>query len=63
VQVKGRTEAGASLTINDQAIAVRPDGSFNEILTLNPGRQDIVVRAVGAGGGVAEQRRPVVAPN
>jgi len=63
VQVKGRTEAAASLTINDQAIQVRPDGSFNEILTLNPGRQEIVVRAVSAGGGVAEQRRPVVAPD
>jgi hypothetical protein len=62
VQVKGRTEAGAAVTVNDLAIQVRADGSFNEILTLNPGRQEIVVRAVGSGGGVAEQRRPVVAP-
>jgi hypothetical protein len=63
VQVKGRTEAGVSLTINGQPIDVRPDGSFNEFVSLAAGRQEIVVRAVGANGGVAEQRRPLVAPN
>jgi hypothetical protein len=63
VQVKGRTEAGAALTINGQGVDVRPDGSFNEFVTLAPGRQELVVRAVSQGGGVAEQRRPVVAPD
>jgi hypothetical protein len=61
--VKGRTEAGATLTVNGLPIEVRSDGSFNEVLALAAGPQEIVVRAVGVGGGVAEQRRSVVAPD
>jgi hypothetical protein len=63
VQVKGRTEAGVALSVNGQRIDVRPDGSFNEFLTLSSGRQEVVVRATGADGGVAELRRPVVVPD
>ncbi len=63
IQVKGRTEAGAALSLNGERIEVRPDGSFSEILTLSSGRQEVVLRATGAGGGVAELRRPVVAPD
>jgi hypothetical protein len=63
VQVKGRTDAGVTLSVNGQRIDVRPDGSFNEFLTLSSGRQEVIVRAMGADGGIAEIRRPVVVPD
>jgi FecR protein len=63
VQVKGRTEAGGTLSVNGESIEVRPDGSFNEFLTLPSGRQEVVVRATGSGGGIAELRRSVVVPD
>ena len=63
VQVKGRTDAGATLSVNGQRVDIRPDGSFNEFLTLASGRQEVVVRATGTDGGVAELRRPVVVPD
>lgn len=61
LQVKGRTEPGATVTVNGQRVDVQGDGSFNEFITLDkPGRQLVVVRAIGLAGGVNEQRRPVV---
>jgi hypothetical protein len=64
LHVKGRTEAGASLTVNGQRVDVQTDGSFNEWITLDtPGKQTVVVRATGIGGGVSEQKRPIVVPN
>jgi hypothetical protein len=61
LQAKGRTEPGASLTINGVRAEVATDGTFNEFLRLDkPGRQSIVFRTVGVNGGVAEQRRSVV---
>lgn len=61
LQVKGRTEPGATVTVNGQPVDVQGDGSFNEFITLDkPGRQTVLVRSTGLGGGVAEQRRPVV---
>jgi hypothetical protein len=62
VQVKGRTQPGAALTVNGQSIDVRPDGSFNEFLSLGPGSQEVLVRAIGTNGAAAEQRRTVVVP-
>jgi hypothetical protein len=61
LQIKGRTEPGATVTVNGQRVDVAGDGSFNEFITLDkPGRQTIAVRAVGLNGGVAERRRDVV---
>jgi hypothetical protein len=61
LQVKGRTEPGATVTVNGQRVDVQNDGTFNEFITLDkPGRQVVVVRATGLAGGVNEQRRPVV---
>jgi hypothetical protein len=61
LQVKGRTEPGATVTVNGQRVDVQGDGSFNEFITLDkPGRQVVTVRAVGINGGANEQRRPVV---
>jgi hypothetical protein len=61
LQVKGRTEPGATVTVNGQRVDVQGDGSFNEFITLDkPGRQVVTVRSVGINGGANEQRRPVV---
>ncbi len=61
LQVKGRTEPGASLTVNGQRIDVASDGTFNEFITFEPGtRPLVVIRATGLSGGVNEQRRPFV---
>jgi hypothetical protein len=59
LQVKGRTEPGASVTINGQR--VQGDGGFNEFITLSTaGKQLVSVRSTGINGGINEQKRPVV---
>jgi FecR protein len=61
LQVKGKTEPGASLTVNGQRIDVAVNGTFNEYITMEPGAKPlVVVRATGINGGVNEQKRPVV---
>src|SRR5207245_2612701 len=61
LQVKGKTEPGASLTVNGQRIDVATNGSFNEYITLEVGAKPVVViRVTGINGGVTEQKRPVV---
>jgi hypothetical protein len=63
LQVRGRTEPGATLTVNGQRVDVAADGGFNEFIQLpaeKPGRQVVVFRAVGINGGVAESKRPVM---
>ncbi|HXB54837.1 MAG TPA: FecR domain-containing protein [Vicinamibacteria bacterium] len=62
LQVKGKTEPGASLTVNGQRVDVQTDGSFNEFITLEGGKQLVVFRATGINGGVNEQKRPLVVP-
>jgi hypothetical protein len=59
VQVKGRTEPGASVAINGQRVDVAADGTFNEFITLETGQAQVVVRSTSMNGGVSEQRRPV----
>jgi hypothetical protein len=64
LHVRGRTEPGATLSLNGLRIDVQPDGSFNEFVTFEPGSSAVVVlRATGVSGGVNEQRRPVVVAN
>jgi hypothetical protein len=61
LHVKGRTEPGASLTVNGQRVDVQTDGTFNEFITLDKmGQQVVVIRATSIAGGVNEQKRPVV---
>jgi hypothetical protein len=61
LQIKGRTEPGATLTVNGQRVDVQGDGSFNEFITLEKsGRHIITVRAVGINGGVNEKKQSVV---
>ena len=52
LQVKGKTESGASFTVNGQRIDVGPDGTFNEYITLEAGRSN-----GGGGSGHRHQRR------
>lgn len=61
LQVKGRTEPGASVTVNGQPVDVQEDGTFNEYITLDkPGRQLVTIRSTGLSGGVREEKRNVV---
>ena len=61
LQVKGRTEAGASVTVNGQPVDVQEDGSFNEYITLDkPGKQTVTIRSTGLSGGAREEKRSVV---
>lgn len=61
MQIKGRTEPGATVTVNGQRVDVQADGSFNEFIQLNKlGRQIVVVKSVGINGGANEQRRSVL---
>jgi hypothetical protein len=60
LQAKGRTEPGATVTVNGQRVDVRDDGSFNEFIALQKtGRQVVTIRAVGINGGFAELKRTV----
>jgi hypothetical protein len=64
LHVKGRTEAGSVLVLNGERLDVLPDGSFNEFVTFDAGAgATVVVKATSPRGGVAEQRRRVVAAN
>ena len=62
LQVKGRTEPGATVTVNGQRVDVQAaTARFNDFITLEKaGRQVVVIRATGLNGGVNEQKRPVV---
>ncbi|MBC7194142.1 MAG: hypothetical protein H5U37_00550 [Caldisericia bacterium] len=42
-EVKGTTEVGATLTINDEPVLVNPDGSFSYILTIPVGENELSV--------------------
>ena len=61
LQIKGRAEPGATVTVNGQRVDVMADGSFNEFITLEkPGRQVVLIRATSINGGARELRRSVV---
>jgi hypothetical protein len=61
LQIKGRTEPGAAVTVNGQRLDVQSDGSFNEFIQMGKaGRQWVVIKAVSINGGANEQRRSVV---
>ena len=58
VHVGGRTDPGATLLVNGTAVKVMPDGSFSEYVRRS-GPGEVVIRATGADGQVAEQARAV----
>ncbi len=56
----GKTEAGALLTVNDQELPVKADGSFSLDLKLAPNKpQEFTLVAVDSAGNQAEQVRSV----
>ena len=63
IRLAGKTEPGARLTVNGDAITVQADGSFREFVTLarKQGEQRVVIRATSVAGGVAEETRTVAA--
>lgn len=63
LHVRGRTEAGASVTVNGERLDVQADGTFDEFLTFEGGATAILVRATSARGGTAELRRRAVVVN
>lgn len=54
VQVQGRTDPDATLTINTQLVSLDPQGNFSFPLDLPPGERTIVVQSTDAQGRVAE---------
>jgi hypothetical protein len=61
LRIKGQTDPGASVFVNGEAVAVHPDGTFSEFVTLEKlGPQEVKLRVVGAAGGVREETRSVV---
>ena len=63
LHVRGRTEPGASLTVNGERLDVQADGTFEEYLTFEGGATAILVRATTARGGTAERRGRAVVVN
>jgi hypothetical protein len=59
LQVRGKAQAGFSVTVDGHPVKVRADGSFNEYLK-KPDGGEVVIRALGPNGEVTEQKRPVV---
>ena len=63
LQIKGRTEPGATVSVNGQPLDVESDGTFNEYITLNvdkSGPQQVTIMAVGINGGVNKKIAPVM---
>ena len=64
LHLRGRTEVGATLTVNGEKVDVQPDGSFEEFLTFEGGSAaNVILRSTGARGGVSEQRRRATPAN
>jgi hypothetical protein len=64
LHVRGRTEPGATLTVNGVRLEVQADGSFNEYVAFEGGPgESVLLRASGTRGGSAEVRRPVSGPS
>ena len=64
VEVIGRTEPGAALMINTQAVAnIQPDGQFRHFTEpLAPGSHDIVITGQNRRGGTAIKHISIVVP-
>ena len=58
LEVKGRTEPGAEVTVDGYAVRVLPDGTFNEFVRKT-GQTFVVVKATTPDGQVTEEKRPV----
>lgn len=56
VTFNGTTDPDAVVTVNNERVSVRPDGSFQHYFIIGrPGRHEIIVRAYKRSGGTAEK--------
>jgi hypothetical protein len=64
VEISGRTEPGAALIVNGQAVAgIQPDGHFRHFTEpLTRGSQTIVITGQNRRGGTSTKRVPIVIP-
>jgi len=59
--IQGVTEPGATVTVNDEAVAVAGDGSFKKAVMFNrEGWNTIIVRATDPAGNTSEHRESVL---
>jgi cytoskeletal protein RodZ len=56
LEVSGKTSSGVNIFVNQQAVPLGTDGSFQTRVTLRSGLNDIEVRAVNALGKIATRR-------
>jgi hypothetical protein len=62
LHLRGQTEPGATLLVNDEKVRVEADGTFSEFLAVPAdAAAEFVLRATSRGGGVAELRRRATA--
>lgn len=60
IEVAGQTDVEARVTINDQPVALRPDGQFQtEISVMNEGLTTVVIEAVNDRGRITRIERRV----
>ena len=57
VRIAGESEAGASLALNGEPVALQADGSFEASYQPTPGLNEIVVAATNSAGNATERRR------
>ena len=57
VRIAGESEAGASLALNGEPVALQADGSFEASYQPTPGLNEIVVAATDSAGNATERRR------
>ncbi|OGE85531.1 MAG: hypothetical protein A3J48_00235 [Candidatus Doudnabacteria bacterium RIFCSPHIGHO2_02_FULL_46_11] len=60
IEVTGKTEPGSTLSINNQAIPLGNDGTFKQIIYLDLGENQIVVRAANRFSKYTEVSRRIV---
>jgi hypothetical protein len=55
VAIKGKTDIGVSLTINDRWVKVADDGTFSSTVSLNEGDNTFNIKAIDKAGTVTEK--------
>ena len=59
LEVKGKTEVGSKLLLNDRLVMVKPDGSFQTTFYLNEGENKLVLVATDPAGNTTKLERKV----
>lgn len=55
ISIKGQTDSGVRISVNDRLIIINNDGSFNYAVTLKDGENNFKFRATDAAGNVTEK--------